>query len=112
VINLTVESIEDLMCKSRKLHLTRRHLYLWTRLQRKSASIKQLETLESDLHEIRVRMNIVIRVKDLHDYPLLHPKPENKAHVRRPSTIDGVSNVCGSMVGAHVDGLVSVNFDV
>jgi hypothetical protein len=57
-------------------------------------------------------MEIVIRIKNLHDYPFLHPRPENQAHVRRPSTIDAVSNVCGLMVGAQVDVLVSVNFDV
>jgi hypothetical protein len=72
----------------------------------------QLETLEGDFLKIRAKIKIVKRVKNLRDYPLLHPRPENRAHVRRPSTIDAVSNVGGSMVGARVDALVSVNINV
>ena len=57
-------------------------------------------------------MVIVTRVKDWNDYRLLQPRPETLAHVRRPSTIDVVSNVCGTTVDVQIDVLVSVNFDV
>ena len=74
--------------------------------------MSSLGILEDDLHEIHVRMETVTRVKNWHDYRLLQPRPENQAHVRSLSTIDVVSNVCGTMVDVQVDVLVSVNIVV
>jgi hypothetical protein len=57
-------------------------------------------------------MVIEIRVKDLHDYLSLLPRPNYLAHVRRLSIIDVVLSVCGTMVDVRLIVLVSAIFVV
>ena len=57
-------------------------------------------------------MVIATRGKDWHDYRSLRPRPNYQAHVRRLSIIDVVLSVCGTMVDAQLDVVVSVNFGV
>ena len=57
-------------------------------------------------------MVITTRVKDWHDYPSLRPRPNYQAHVRKPSIIDVVLSVCGTMVDVQLIVLVLAIFDV
>ena len=57
-------------------------------------------------------MVIETRVKDLHDYHSLRPRPNYQAHIRRLSNIDVVLSVCGTMVDVQLIVLVSAIFVV
>ena len=115
VIDLTVESIEDLMMadvqeqKAASGYETSTNQPKATKGKRKHMATGKSRGRPQ---KIQARIGIVTRVKDWHDYRLLQPRPRIQAHVRRPSTIDVVLHVCGTMVDVPIDVLVSVSFDV
>jgi hypothetical protein len=69
-------------------------------------------TQEEDRPRIPARMVIATRVKDWHDYHLLHPRPNYLAHLRRLSITDVVLSVCGTMVDVQLFVIVLAIFDV